>query len=456
MKRAGKLFLIVILVLSMFWTSTGTSNVMGVFAENSAEIQSVKEDKEAKAGVEGKDSDIENTGESTVASKTTQETISKKEETTTQEASTEAKKKKEEVTTQEKKAESTTTVKKKTAKSKITTQDAANAATEGINNNSLSQKAAKAAEVNIEDCITNVDMSVTINGKKIALKDLPADTKVPRGAPVSVTVNYDNTNNALENLSEGTILYYQLPEQIEIVDAQQGDLKEDSKVVGSFTISQNGLVKITFNDGYLTDCGGTIEQGNFWLNGSFNKKFGGNGEETITFGKVDVKVNFNPTLEEDKTNLRATKEITGFDAKTQKLTYTITVTAPDDNTQTVKDVKVADTFTDNSLQMLTNLYKDIKVSKGTFDAKTGIWTIGDMEKGEIQTLTYSVKVKESWNAAITDKTISNKAIVTAGTEQKTEVTSNKVFNNNLNITKSTVDGTYGTSKGIHIDETEHG
>ena len=98
MKRAGKLFLIVILVLSMFWTSTGTSNVMGVFAENSAEIQSVKEDKEAKAGVEGKDSDIENTGESTVASKTTQETISKKEETTTQEASTEAKKKKEEVT----------------------------------------------------------------------------------------------------------------------------------------------------------------------------------------------------------------------------------------------------------------------------------------------------------------------------------------------------------------------
>lgn len=42
MKRAGKLFLIVILVLSMFWTSTGTSNVMGVFAENSAEIQSVK------------------------------------------------------------------------------------------------------------------------------------------------------------------------------------------------------------------------------------------------------------------------------------------------------------------------------------------------------------------------------------------------------------------------------
>lgn len=78
MKRAGKLFLVVVLVLSMFWTSTRTSNVLGVFAENSAAIQSVEEDKEAKTGAEGKDSDIENTGESTAASTTTQEMTSKK------------------------------------------------------------------------------------------------------------------------------------------------------------------------------------------------------------------------------------------------------------------------------------------------------------------------------------------------------------------------------------------
>lgn len=453
MKRAGKLFLVVVLVLSMFWTSTGTSNVLGVFAENSAAIQSVEEDKEAKTGAEGKDSDIENTGESTAASTTTQETASKKEETTTQEASTEAETKKEEATTRKEKAESTTAVKKKTAKSKITTQDAADTATEGINNNSLSQKAAKAAEVNIEDCITNVDLSVTINGKKTALDDLPAGTLIPRGAPVSITVKYDNVDHALENLSEGTVLYYQLPEQIEIVADQQGDLTEEGKVVGKFTISKKGLVEITFTEGYLTDCGGKIEQGSFWINGNFNKKFGGKGQETIIFGPVKKTIHFDPKLEEDKTNLNVTKKITGFDAKTQKLTYTITVIAPADNTQTVKDVKVTDVFADNSLKMLENLYKDINASKGRFDAKTGIWTIGDMEKGEIQTLTYSVKIKNSWDDTITDKTISNTATVTAGTEKKAEVTSNKVFNNNLNITKSTVDGQYGTSKGIHVDAT---
>ena len=452
MKRAGKVFLALALVLAMLWTSTGTSNVPGVLAENVASMQSAKDNKEAvKATTE--ETTMETKEKSTTASKAEQETTAKKEETTTQEAATEAETKKEEAATREKKAESTTAAKKKTAKSKIATQDAAEAATKGSDSNSSNQNIARAAKIDIAKCITAVDMSVTINGKKTALDDLPAGTLVPRGAPVSIIVKYDNVDHALENLGEGTVLYYQLPEQIEIVADQQGDLTEEGKVVGKFTISKKGLVEITFTEGYLTDCGGKIEQGSFWINGNFNKEFGGKGQETIIFGPVKKTIHFDPKLEEDKTNLNVTKKITGFDAKTQKLTYTITVTAPADNTQTVKDVKVTDVFADNSLKMLENLYKDINASKGTFDAKTGIWTIGDMEKGEIQTLTYSVKIKNSWDDTITDKTISNTATVTAGTEKKAEVTSNKVFNNNLNITKSTVDGTYGTSKGIHVDAT---
>ena len=55
MKRAGKLFLVVVLVLSMFWTSTGTSNVMGVFAENLSGAQNVDRDKEStEDNTEGK------------------------------------------------------------------------------------------------------------------------------------------------------------------------------------------------------------------------------------------------------------------------------------------------------------------------------------------------------------------------------------------------------------------
>lgn len=50
MKRAGKLFLVVVLVLSMFWTSTGTSNVMGVFAENLSGAQNVDRGTECRQG----------------------------------------------------------------------------------------------------------------------------------------------------------------------------------------------------------------------------------------------------------------------------------------------------------------------------------------------------------------------------------------------------------------------
>ena len=89
MKRAGKVFLALTLVLAMLWTSTGTSNVPGVLAENVASMQSAKDNKEAvKATTE--ETTTETTEKSTTASKAEQETTAKKEETTTQEAATEA------------------------------------------------------------------------------------------------------------------------------------------------------------------------------------------------------------------------------------------------------------------------------------------------------------------------------------------------------------------------------
>ena len=117
MKRAGKVFLALTLVLAMLWTSTGTSNVPGVLAENVASMQSAKDNKEAvKATTE--ETTTETKEKSTTASKAEQETTAKKEETTTQEAATEAETKKEEAATQGKKAESTTAAKKKTQRVK--------------------------------------------------------------------------------------------------------------------------------------------------------------------------------------------------------------------------------------------------------------------------------------------------------------------------------------------------
>ena len=73
MKRAGKVFLALTLVLAMLWTSTGTSNVPGVLAENVASMQSAKDNKEAvKATTE--ETTTETKEKSTTASKAEQET----------------------------------------------------------------------------------------------------------------------------------------------------------------------------------------------------------------------------------------------------------------------------------------------------------------------------------------------------------------------------------------------
>lgn len=40
MKRGGKVFLVIVLVMAMVWTSMGTSNGLGVFAKSIATTQS--------------------------------------------------------------------------------------------------------------------------------------------------------------------------------------------------------------------------------------------------------------------------------------------------------------------------------------------------------------------------------------------------------------------------------
>ena len=484
MKRAGKVLVVFILVMAMLMTSTGTSNVMSVFAENLASVQSVsaeREDAKTEEKSAAKEKDSANSTKTSEIKQKTEKQQNEKQETGKQQEEQQQTGKQEaekQQTEQQKEEEKQQKTKKNTAEQEetsrqkaITEQEEASSAKKaaksgsstqkedtGIatesNDSSEQQKAVKGARINIADCIKKVDMTVTVDGKKIDIANL-GDTKVPKGAPVDITVEYDNNaENTLSNLEEGTVLYYQLPEQIELVAAESGTMTdEDNNPVGNFTISKDGLVEITFNDGYLTECGGTIERGVFWVSGNFSKDCGDNGEETIIFGNVKVDINFDTTEEEEKTNINIAKEITGFDANTETISYKVTVTAPEDNTDTVKDVKVTDVFADNSLKMLQELYKNVKASKGSFDTKTGIWTVGDMAKGETQTLTYSTKVKGEWDSSITDKTIANTATVTAGDEKKGEVTSSKVFNNNLNITKTTVDGEYGTSKGIHVDET---
>ena len=181
MKRKGKVLLAIVLVMAMIGTSMGSSNVLNVFAKDVATTQSAEESKEVQ-----RTSTKENSG--TEGTNATQEAI------TTQESQQAAR--------------------------QDTTSEQDTAAEQDTSTATDQETDTAAKQVDIADSITNVDMSATINGESVNISS-SSDIKVPRGAAVRITVGY----SSMQQIEEGSILYYQLPEQIK-TPAQSETLTE--------------------------------------------------------------------------------------------------------------------------------------------------------------------------------------------------------------------------------------
>lgn len=440
MKRAGKLFLMIILVLAMILTSTGVSNVMSVFAET----QSVEESKE-KASIstgteeqqKSKQPSSEKDGkkeedavESTTASKAKEETTAKKEETK-QEATT----KQEETVNKEETTKQETQTKK---------QENTNNATTATKKKALRSKAAGEAsstEINLANYIkvTASGIRITIDGQQRTLEEIQKNNlKVPKGAPVEINLEY----GAISGLTENTTLAYQLPDAITISEEQNGDVFDGKIVAGKYKITTSGKITIVFTKKYLEDRDGKVEGGKVIVAGHFKKGWGGTpGGDNIIFGKAEVTIPFeeNQVVTQAKLSLKKTSS---YNKEDNTITYTVTVKAPADNTQDVPGVIVKDTFTVNGDKLDSNngrVYQSVDVPSGTsFDESTGYWTIGTMERNDSYTLKYKVKIKSTFFNEIADvkKGIVNKAAAYTGNTKLKETSVTQMFNNSLNITKS--------------------
>lgn len=272
MKRRGKVLLAIVLVMAMIGTSMGSSNVLSVFAKDVATTPAVEESKEVKRTNTKENSRIEGTN-------ATQEVI------TTQESQQAAR--------QDTTSEQDTVAEQDT--STATDQETVTAA----------------KQVDIADSITSVDMSAIINGESVNISS-SSDIKVPRGAAVCITVGYSN----MQQIEEGSILYYQLPEQIK-TSAQSGTLTEvegeDKTTIGSITVSQTGRVEISYTKDYIEKCGGMILSGQFSVTGRFSESCGANGIEVLCFGQQEVTVNFKTEDSSDGTTASDSEETTQDD-----------------------------------------------------------------------------------------------------------------------------------------------
>ena len=452
MKRAGKLFLMIILVLAMILTSTGVSNIMSVFAET----QSVEESKEKASTSTGteeqqksKQPSSEKDGkkeedavESTTASKAKEETTAKKEETKQEEETKQNTETKQEATTkQEETVNKEETTKQETQTKK---QENTNNATTATKKKALRSKAAGEAsstEINLANYInvTASGIRITIDGQQRTLEEIQKNNlKVPKGAPVEINLEYE----AISGLTENTTLAYQLPDAITISEEQNGDVFDGKIVAGKYKITTGGKITIVFTKKYLEDRDGKVEGGKVIVAGHFKKGWGGTpGGDNIIFGKAGVTIPFeeNQVVTQAKLSLKKTSS---YNKEDNTITYTVTVKAPADNTQDVPDVIVKDTFTVNGDKLYSNngkVYQSISVPAGTsFDESKGHWTIGTMKPNDSYTLKYKVKIKGTFFNEIADvkKGIANKAAAYTGNTKLKETSVTQKFNNSLNITKS--------------------
>lgn len=149
---------------------------------------------------------------------------------------------------------------------------------------------------------------------------------------------------------------------------------------------------------------------------------------TATAYSNDVQKGSATAKAEAKAALNIVKTNTGYN--NGYVEYTVTVTAPSDNSYTVTNANVKDFFTNDVKQYVTG-YTFVEKTNGT---KTptftnpnngGTWEIGDMAPGATATLKYKIAVSDEafmGSGSNVSRDLNNKAEVYSGTSKKADTT----------------------------------
>jgi pilin isopeptide linkage protein len=286
--------------------------------------------------------------------------------------------------------------------------------------------------IDLEDYLTDSTtmlITVWVDGVKRTYTPDELNEKgiqVPKGSAVKVKLNFDT----IYGVEKGQTLVLQLPDNFMDYSGanEQGYVWQDivweennagaDVEAADWVIDNTGKLTVTIRDDFFEnnkhDKDNTVDLFGFNINfsGSFSSERGehsGNDDNVVTFrGETDGtgKISFTIPFEykNEHANAEVTKTLVSFDPTTRTASYEIKVTAPDTNTYTAENVVVTDevlgepgcieTYTKDKVKYT---YRDFVASTGedTFDATKGVWTIGDMEPGQVETLTYNLVVDKN-------------------------------------------------------------
>lgn len=290
-------------------------------------------------------------------------------------------------------------------------------------------------------------------------KNIPADARI------KITVNYKNVD-AKELLNHNKALRYHLPELFQNSSVVHNSIQDASgNKIGTIKVDENTQdVLLNFEDSFLQQD----EEENKKINGSFSvyvtadrQLIKGNPQQTIKIGQITKKLNFEEDSDARLGDLELTKMQPTYSEENGNgyLTYTLIAKTKDDP---MTDVIVKDQFTKN--QNYIDSYMGVDTTKKTaahhendknipyegtgdqFESKvylqdnskpgTLIWEIGNMKANEVRTLTYKVKVKDTYIGGASKGMITNTAKVYAKSYEHKTASSNFTPNAGMQIKKT--------------------
>lgn len=245
------------------------------------------------------------------------------------------------------------------------------------------------------------------------IKITGAETEIPGNASFKLEVNFEKLKiKDLQNA--GYQMEYKLPDLF-INAAVSASITSGNENVGTMSV-ENGVVTLSFFESWiqnlLKDNNNNTEtelDGSFYVEAEADlSKIPENGTTSIVIGDTTININFGQdiiaqyaTVELDKTLVKLKEEEEG-----DYLYYTLSVKAGKDG---CKEVVVKDSF--SSGKEYVDDYVVPKEAHVTIIGDTMVWNVGDMDPNEVKTLTYKVRLKDTYLGVQPKGEITNQAEV---------------------------------------------
>lgn len=218
------------------------------------------------------------------------------------------------------------------------------------------------------------------------------DGTVTDGSSIQVTIYYSITDSDIVT-TENNIIYYQIPNGIRLTEEENGPVEVGDKNAGTYTITTEGRITITFNEGFAD---GHPFAGNISFHGEVSLADIEEGDD-IVFGGAGGTITIVPDAGDTSLHIEKTGD---YNQAEGKMYYTVTVSSEDGSdgpihyTDKFLNPTGGIAYEEESIRVLDSAGKEVEVE---IDVQTGstwfeIPNLPQLGPGKSYTISYTATV----------------------------------------------------------------